>query len=102
MGRARMGGLAGASPWLLGLGVVVDQLSDGIMIGTGVGYSLGLGLLLGLAQLPANVPGGVALMATAKESGMKRGRWRLMLGAMALPVLGGRRWLLRSSEVSRC
>jgi ZIP family zinc transporter len=87
-----------AGPWAIFFGVMVDLLSDGVMIGTGSTVAVQLGLLLALAQMPADIPEGFATMATLRTQGMPR-RWRLVLAtSFVMPIVLGATigyWVLR-------
>ena len=78
---------AGAGPWLIFVGVSVDLLADGILIGTGTTLSVGLALLLAIAQTPADVPEGFATMATFKDQGLPRRRRLLLLASFWVPIM---------------
>lgn len=88
--------------WAIFFGVMVDLLSDGVMIGTGSTVAVQLGLLLALAQVPADVPEGFATMATLRTQGVPR-RWRLVLTtSFVIPIVLGATigyWVLRESDV---
>jgi zinc transporter, ZIP family len=80
------------------IGVAVDLLSDGVMVGTGSTITFGLGLLLALAQVPANVPAGFATIAAFERNGVSS-RMRLLLTVLlSVSVVIGATlgyWLLR-------
>lgn len=78
-----------ASPYAIMAGVMIELLTDGVTIGTGVTVDLGLGVLLALAQLPANIPEAFTTIALFKKEGYSRER-RIALSALfILPVIGG-------------
>lgn len=79
------GGSGRKAPWVIFLGVAVDYLTDGIIIGTGSTIGGGLGLLLGLALFAADSPEGFSTIATLKQQGDSR-RMRLLLSA-SFPVI---------------
>lgn len=80
---------AAGGPWLIYLGVAVDLLSDGIMIGAGAAVTHNLGLLLALGQVAADAPEGFATIAVLRRRGIAR-RTRLRLSAsFIIPVLIG-------------
>lgn len=87
--RSPSASAASVSAWLIFLAVSVDLFSDGIMVGTGSTLSFGLGLLLSLAQVPANIPGGFATIATFKRNGVGRARRLLLAAGFAVPILLG-------------
>ncbi len=85
-------------PWSIFLGVAMDLLSDGIMIGAGSSVSFGLGLLLALGQVPADIPEGFATIANLKAAEISRAHRMLLNFLFLVPVLGGATigfWILR-------
>jgi ZIP family zinc transporter len=78
-----------AGTWAIFVGVAVDLLSDGLMIGAGSTITLDLGLLLALGQVTADIPEGFATIAAFRQQGLPR-RARLLLAAsFVVPVLAG-------------
>jgi ZIP family zinc transporter len=78
-----------STPWMLYIGITIDLLSDGIMLGAGAGASRHLAFLLAISQLPANVPAVFAVGSTLRGLDMPR-RARLTFdAALVLPVLIG-------------
>lgn len=63
-----------AGPWMIYVGAVVDYLTDGIMIGTGVTIATQLGLVLALGQAVANAPLAFVAMAALKGASTRRAR----------------------------
>jgi ZIP family zinc transporter len=89
--RKRQGDTGDASEhvWAIVFGIVVDLLSDGLLIGTGSGTSASLGLLLALGLILADVPEGFATLATLKGQIPSRGRRILWALASFVPALAG-------------
>lgn len=87
--QCRRGGARSAGAWAIYMAVVVDLLSDGLMIGAGSVVSFQLALVLALGQVSADVPEGFATVATFRERGTSRKRRMLVAVSLFLPVLGG-------------
>jgi ZIP family zinc transporter len=77
------------SAWAVLLGVAVELLNDGIMVGIGSTVNVGLGFILALGQLPGNVPEAFATVSLFREQGVGRGLRLLLSLAFVLPVLAG-------------
>ncbi len=100
--RSLFAGFGVSDPWVLFFGVAVDLLSDGIMIGTSATFSLNLGFLLALGQVTADVPEGLATIATFKRAGIPRKQRILFTFSLALPVFAGATlgyWLMRGQPL---
>lgn len=94
--RGRLSGNTG--PWMIFTGVAVDLFSDGILIGTSATISLDLGLLVALGQVIADVPEGMATIATFKRRELPRKQRLLLAASFAIPVLLGATlgyWVMR-------
>lgn len=73
--------------WMVGLAVVTDLVSDGLMVGAGTAVGLQLGFLFAATQTIANIPGGFAITANFRDDGLSR-VFRLGLPAfMLLPAI---------------
>lgn len=83
----RGGGTAG--PWLIYFGVAMDLFSDGIMIGAGSTVAVSVALLIALGQVVADVPEGLAVIATMRDKGMARRTRAMVSASFALPILLG-------------
>lgn len=70
--RRRRAGDVG--PWVIYMGAVVDYITDGISIGTGVTIAAELGFVLALGQVVANAPLAFAVMASLRKSSTRFGR----------------------------
>ena len=94
------GGEQSSGPWAIYMGVSMDLLSDGVLIGTGTVIDPGLGLLLALGQAPADFPEGLAAVATLKGVGVPRTQRVGLAFAFAIPILIGATvgfWALRGA-----
>lgn len=77
-------------PWMIYFGVSVDLFSDGIMIGTSATVTSALALLLAVGQMSADIPEGLATVATFQRSGKTSRQTRLLIGASFLiPIFLG-------------
>jgi ZIP family zinc transporter len=91
-----------ASAWAVLLGVAIELLNDGIMVGIGSTVNFGLGLILALGQLPGNIPEAFATVSLFREQGMRQGMRLLLSFAFVLPVLAGTTigyWLVNGQPV---
>jgi ZIP family zinc transporter len=70
------------SAWMVYMAVVVDLISDGLMVGTGAAVQTGFGVLIAATQSIANIPGGFAATSNFRDDGMPRAR-RLLLAVLA-------------------
>ena len=87
---ARLGGAEGdTAPWLIFIGVSIDLVSDGILIGTGSTIAIGLGLLLALGQVPADLPEGFATIVSFREQGVSRRKRMWLAASFTLPIFLG-------------
>ncbi|NLG52316.1 MAG: ZIP family metal transporter [Chloroflexi bacterium] len=96
--RNRLSGSGNTVPWMIFTGVAVDLFSDGILIGTSSTISLDLGLLVALGQVIADVPEGMATIATFKRREVPRKQRLLLVASFAIPVLLGATlgyWVMR-------
>lgn len=75
-------GSSSLSAWMVYMAVVVDLISDGLMVGTGAAVQSGFGVLIAATQSIANIPGGFAAMSNFRDDGMQRER-RLALAVLA-------------------
>ena len=88
--QARLGASPESSgPYTIFLGVAIELLNDGIMVGAGTTITPALGFLLALGQVPANVPQAFATIATFKARGVARLRRILLTLALGIPVVLG-------------
>ncbi|HEY3274789.1 MAG TPA: hypothetical protein VGJ92_13545 [Methanocella sp.] len=83
------GAVQPTSAWAVLLGVAVELLNDGIMVGIGSTVNVGLGLVLALGQLPGNVPEAFATVSLFREQGVRRNLRLLLSLAFVVPVLAG-------------
>jgi ZIP family zinc transporter len=79
------------SPVSLGLyiGILVDLLIDGIVIGIGSTLTLGTGLLLALGLSISTVPLAFVTIATAKRQGMPKKNRNLLAYLFVVCIIGG-------------
>jgi ZIP family zinc transporter len=87
--RRATGAKDSGSASLIYVGVAVDLLSDGIMIGASVVIDFRLALLLALGQVTADLPEGFATMAAFRRQGVSRGKRLLLSASFFIPVLVG-------------
>ena len=73
--------------WMIYAAVMVDLLSDGLMIGVGGAVSLSLALTLAAGQVLADIPEGFATAATFRANDVPRPRRILLMASFAIPVL---------------
>lgn len=88
--KARLGAKgARTGPLAIFSGVSLDLFSDGVMIGTGTVLNPTLGLLLALGQVPADLPGGFAAVATLRRAGIGRAQRLALAASFVIPTLLG-------------
>lgn len=87
--QIRFSGSSSTAAWAIFLGVAVDSLTDGLMIGTSSLIALPLGFLVALGLVSADLPEGFATIAAFKEKGIKRNIRILLNIAASIPVLIG-------------
>jgi zinc transporter, ZIP family len=89
--RQSSGSDAEGRPTSIGLyiGILVDLLVDGVVIGIGSTMTLGTGLLLALGLAASTVPLTFVTTATAKRQGVSRERRRLLAISFFLAILIG-------------
>lgn len=73
--------------WMIYAAVMIDLLSDGLMIGAGGAVSLSLALTLAAGQVLADIPEGFATAATFRANGVPRSRRLWLMASFAIPVL---------------
>lgn len=88
MAARSMAGNGPASPGLY-IGILVDLVVDGVVIGIGSTMTLGTGLLLALGLAISTMPLTFVATATAKRQGMPRERRRLLAIFCFLAILLG-------------
>lgn len=75
------------SAWMVYMAVVVDLISDGLMVGTGAAVQTGFGILIAATQSIANIPGGFAATSNFRDDGMPRARRLLLTVLAAAPAI---------------
>jgi ZIP family zinc transporter len=91
-----------ASPWAVLLGVFIELLNDGIMVGIGSTVNFGLALILALGQVPGNIPEAFATVSLFKSQGLSRHKRLLLSFAFILPVIAGTTagyWLIQGQPI---
>ncbi|MFN8533304.1 MAG: hypothetical protein U0556_07135 [Dehalococcoidia bacterium] len=71
------------------LGILVDLVIDGAVIGVGATLSLGTGLLLALGMAVSTAPLAFVTTATAKRQGVSLGWRRVLAGSFVVAIIGG-------------
>lgn len=74
--------------WMIYAAVMIDLLSDGLMIGAGGAVSFSLAMTLAAGQVLADIPEGYATAATFRANAVPRFRRILLMASFAVPVLG--------------
>jgi len=88
--------------WLVFTAIAIDLISDGLMTGAGTAIGASLGLLVAASQSVANIPGGFAVAASLRETGVPFKTRIAVTAATLIPVLFSAllgAWLL--SEATR-
>lgn len=73
--------------WMIYAAVMIDLLSDGLMIGAGGAVSFSLALTLAAGQVLADIPEGYATAATFRANAVPRSRRLLLMASFVVPVL---------------
>lgn len=73
--------------WLIYAAVMVDLLSDGLIIGSSGAVATTLALKLALGQVLADIPEGYAAAASLRANGISRPRRLAMVASFAVPVV---------------
>jgi len=100
--RNRIIGSGDTGPWMIFVGVAIDLFTDGVLIGTSSTISLGLGFLLALGQVIADVPEGLATIATFKRREVPRKQRLLLATSFTIPVFLGATlgyWVMRDQPL---
>lgn len=87
-----------STPITIFLGVAVDLFTDGIMIGVGSTVTTGLAFLIALAQVPADIPEGLAKIAAFKNQNVPSRIRNIFNAALFVQVFIGATigyWLMR-------
>lgn len=71
------------------IGILLDLLIDGVVIGVGSSLTLGTGVLLALAMAVSTMPLAFVTTATAKQQGISPGRRRLLAFLFIVMIVGG-------------
>jgi zinc transporter, ZIP family len=82
--RRSVAGQGTMSAWMVYAAVIVDLVSDGLMVGAGAAVQTGFGVLIAATQAVANIPGGFAATSNFRDDGIPRAR-RLVLALSAVP-----------------
>lgn len=81
------GGAGSKRMWLIYAAVMVDLVSDGIVVGSGGAVAIVLALKLALGQVLADLPEGYATASALQANGVPRGKRLLMMASFAVPVV---------------
>lgn len=87
--QERFGGGGETGLWAVYAAVATDLLIDGLTTGAGSAVSGSLGLLLALSQVAANLPGGFAVTANFRRSGVPRAKRLAAAAAYPLTPVAG-------------
>lgn len=85
--EGRNGGAGSKRMWLIYAAVMVDLVSDGIIVGSGSAVAVALALKLALGQVLADIPEGYATASALQANRVPRGTRLLMMASFAVPVL---------------
>ncbi len=72
--------------WMVGMAVVTDLVSDGLMVGAGTAVGTQLGFLFAATQSIANIPGGFAATANLRDDGVPKLSRQALSVFMLLPA----------------
>jgi ZIP family zinc transporter len=81
------GGGGSSRMWLIYAAVMIDLLSDGLVIGSSGAIATALAFKLALGQVLADIPEGYAAAATLRANNISRGKRLLMMASFAIPVV---------------
>lgn len=73
--------------WLVFTAIAVDLVSDGLMTGAGTAIGTSLGFLVAASQSVANIPGGFAVAASLRETGVVLRTRIAVTATMLVPTL---------------
>lgn len=82
-GRSR----GGKRMWLIYAAVMIDLLSDGLIIGSSGAVATALALKLALGQVLADLPEGYASASSLRANGVPRGKRLLLMASFTIPVV---------------